>query len=93
MLRICSPRLAKIRQISNFAIKSGRTSVDDLNDEFELDLPEEDDYETIGGFVFSRLGYIPKTGETFEYKDMTFEITSAEARKIRRIKIRKNPQQ
>ena len=70
-----------------------RTSVDDLNDEFELDLPEEDDYETIGGFVFSRLGYIPKTGETFEYKDMTFEITSAEARKIRRIKIRKNPQQ
>ena len=66
-----------------------RTSVDDLNDEFQLDLPEEDDYETIGGFVFSQLGYIPKTGETFDYKDIKFEITSAEARKIRRIKIRK----
>jgi putative hemolysin len=69
-----------------------RTSVDDLNDEFELGLPEEDDYETIGGFVFSQLGYIPKTGETFNYKDVKFEITSAEARKIRRIKIRKIPQ-
>ena len=68
-----------------------RTSVDDLNDEFELDLPEEDDYETIGGFVFSRLGYIPKTGETFEYKNIKFEITSAEPRKIKRIKIRKTP--
>lgn len=66
-----------------------RTSVDDLNDEFQLDLPEEDDYETIGGFVFSRLGYIPKTGETFDYKNIKFEVTSAEARKIKRIKISK----
>ncbi len=70
-----------------------RTSVDDLNDEFQLDLPEDEDYETLGGFVFSRLGYIPKTGETFDYNDKKFEITSAEARKIRRIKIRKIHQQ
>ncbi len=69
-----------------------RTSVYDLNDEFELDLPEDEDYETIGGFVFSRLGYIPKTGETFDYKNIKFEITSAEARKIKRIKINKIPQ-
>jgi putative hemolysin len=87
-----SPTQPAKRIDENTIEADARTSVDDLNDEFELDLPEEDDYETIGGFVFSRLGYIPKTGEKFDYKDVTFEITSAEARKIRRIKIRKNPQ-
>ncbi len=66
-----------------------RTPVYDLNYEFELNLPEDEDYETIGGFVFSQLGYIPKAGETFDYQNIKFEITSAEARKIKRIKINK----
>jgi len=66
-----------------------RTSVDDLNDEFELNLPEDEDYDTIGGFVFSNLGYIPKTGENFDYKNLRFTIKAAEARRIKRIKIEK----
>jgi CBS domain containing-hemolysin-like protein len=66
-----------------------RTYVDDLNDEFELNLPEDEDYDTIGGFVFSHLGYVPKTAETFDYKNLKFTITSAEARRIKRIRIRK----
>jgi CBS domain containing-hemolysin-like protein len=64
-----------------------RTYVDDLNDDFDLNLPEDEDYDTIGGFVFSHLGYIPKTGESFDYKNLKFTVTSAEARRIKRIKI------
>jgi CBS domain containing-hemolysin-like protein len=64
-----------------------RTYVDDLNDRFELNLPEDEDYDTIGGFVFSHLGYIPKTGETFDYENLKFTIVTAEARKIKRIRI------
>ncbi len=64
-----------------------RTYIDDANDEFELNLPEDEDYDTIGGFVFSHLGYIPKTAETFDYENLKFTITSAEARKIRRVRI------
>jgi CBS domain containing-hemolysin-like protein len=79
-----------IKQIDQNTIETdARTSVDDLNDEFELNLPEDEDYETIGGFVFSRLGYIPKTGETFDYENLKFTIASAETRKIKRIKIQK----
>ncbi len=70
---------------------NARTSIYDLNYEFELNLPEDEDYETLGGFVFSQLGYIPKTGEIFDYQNMKFEITAAEARKIKRIKINKIP--
>ena len=79
-----------IRKISTDTIETdARTSVDEINDEFELDLPEDEDYETIGGFVFSRLGYIPKTGESFDYENLKFTIASAETRKIKRIKIQK----
>lgn len=81
------------KQIDENTIEAdARTSVYDLNDKFELDLPEDEDYETIGGFVFSQLGYIPKAGEIFDYKNIKFEITSAEARKIKRIKINRIPQ-
>jgi putative hemolysin len=66
-----------------------RTYIDDLNDEFELNLPEDEDYETVGGFVFSRLGYIPKANESFDYENLKFTIASAEARKIKRIRIQK----
>ena len=66
-----------------------RTDIDDLNDEFNLNLPEDEDYETIGGFVFSRLGYIPKTNESFDYENLKFTIASAETRKIKRIRIQK----
>lgn len=68
-----------------------RTYVDDLNDQFDLNLPEDEDYDTIGGFVFSYLGYIPKTGESFDYKKLKFTIASAEARRIKRIKITRTP--
>jgi CBS domain containing-hemolysin-like protein len=70
-----------------------RTYVDDLNDRFDLNLPEDEDYDTIGGFVFSHLGYIPKTGERFDYKDLNFTIVSAEPRRIKRIKITKSEDQ
>ena len=70
-----------------------RTYVDDLNDQFDLNLPEDEDYDTIGGFVFSHLGYIPKTGESFDYEDLKFTIVSAEARRIKLIKITKSEEQ
>ena len=77
-----------IQQIDERTIEvDARTYVDDLNDKFEVDLPEEEDYDTIGGFVFSQLGYIPKTGEQFRHDNLTFTISSAEARKIKRVRI------
>lgn len=80
-----------IKKIDDNTIEvDARTSIDDVNDEFELSLPEDEDYETIGGFVFSRLGYIPKTNESFEYENLKFTIALAETRRIKRIRIQKN---
>jgi CBS domain containing-hemolysin-like protein len=80
----------KIKKINEETIEvDARVYIDDLNDEFDVELPEEGDYDTVGGFVFSHLGYIPKALETFEYENLKFTISSAEARKIKRIRIEK----
>jgi len=83
-----------IKKIDRNTIEAdARTYVDDLNDQFDLSLPEDEDYDTIGGFVFSHLGYVPKTGESFDYDNLKFTITSAEARRIKRIRIQKSTEQ
>jgi len=83
-----------VKKIDENTIEAdARTYIDDLNDKFELNLPEDEDYETVGGFVFSRLGYIPKTNESFDYENLKFTIASAEDRKIKRIKIQKISEQ
>ena len=64
-----------------------RIHIDELNAEFGVELPEDEDYDTIGGFIFSHLGYIPKSGQSFEANNLKFTIISAEARKINRVRI------
>ena len=41
----------------------GRVHIDEINERLGLDLPEDADYDTIGGFVFSELGHVPVAGE------------------------------
>lgn len=66
-----------------------RAYINDVNEQYELDLPEGEDYDTVGGFVFSYLGYIPKPGTVFDYNQLRFKITSAEPRRINYLKIKK----
>ncbi len=68
-----------------------RMYIDDVNYELDIKLPEEEDYDTIGGFVFSHLGYIPKVGEHFEYGGLTITITVAGPRVVNELRIKKKP--
>ena len=64
-----------------------RVHVHEINEELKVALPEEDDYETIGGFVFTALGKIPAKGEEFTHENIHFHIVEAETRKINRLRI------
>ena len=66
-----------------------RVHIDDINEEMDIELPEDEDYDTIGGFVFSHLGCIPADNETFEYEGLKFTITDVESRKINRLRIQR----
>lgn len=64
-----------------------RIYIDDLNDLFEIELPEDDDYDTLGGFVVATLGHIPETGESFDHEGLRFTVTAAERTKVLRVKV------
>ena len=64
-----------------------RVYIYDLNDELELELPEDEDYDTVGGFVFSTLGHIPEAGEGFDFEGVRFTVTAAERTKVSRVRL------
>jgi putative hemolysin len=77
-----------IRHIDQDTLEvDARVHVDEINQELNVELPENGDYETIGGFVFSELGKIPAAGEEFTHGNVRFRVTAAEPRKINRVHI------
>ena len=62
--------------------------IDDLNEELSLGIPENENYDTIGGFLFSSMGRIPKVGDTFALEGVHFEVTSADSRRVHRLQLR-----
>ena len=61
--------------------------IDELNRELGLDLPEGDGFETLGGFVFSQLGKVPRVGENFRHGSVEFTVLAADERRINRLKL------
>lgn len=65
-----------------------RVRIDTLNDELQLDLPEDEDYDTVGGWVFATLGRIPDPQESFEHDNLRVTITDAEKTRVNRLTLR-----
>jgi putative hemolysin len=64
-----------------------RVRVEELNEQLDLDLPEDDGYDTVGGYVFSKLGRIPSVGETLTVGGVRIVITEAQERSIGRLRV------
>ena len=73
----------------NTAKVDARTNIDDLNDHLGTDLPEDEDYDTVGGFVFSELGHIPDPGESFEAHGVKVTVDEAERTKVIAVTVEK----
>ncbi|MEO6197339.1 MAG: hemolysin family protein [Dehalococcoidia bacterium] len=69
-----------------FQVDAG-ISVHDANEELGIDLPEDEDYETMAGFVLARLGRIPAQGEEFTHDDLRITVTKVEGNRIEEITI------
>ncbi len=64
-------------------ILSGRAGLDDINDKFEIGLPEEEDFKTIAGYIMSVSQSIPGRGEVVELSPkFSAEILRASENKI-----------
>jgi putative hemolysin len=65
----------------------GRYRVDDLNAHLEVGLPEDDDYDTVAGFLLKRFGRIPKPEESTVEGDWTFEVAAANRTQILMVRL------
>jgi putative hemolysin len=67
----------------------GRVSMDDLRDLFDLsddDEPDEEAYDTVGGFVVHRVGRIPLPGAEVPFRDdVILTVEAAEPRRVARV--------
>ncbi len=66
----------------------GRAHVDQINELMGFDLPEEEAFDTIGGFVFDKFGRVPNAGESIRWND-SVQVTVLEAsrRRVGRVRL------
>lgn len=61
---------------------SGRIEITTLNDTFHLDIPEDDEYQTLMGYILHSTGAIPEQGEIIILDNLRFEILKKSATRL-----------
>jgi len=67
---------------------SARQEIDYLNEKYNLDLPESDNYTTLGGLIIHQLESIPEKGETLKFKDFLFKVEAVSHSKIEIVRVK-----
>ncbi len=62
-------------------------NVRDLDTQYNITLPEDPAYATVGGFVLDQLGFIPRGGESFEYGNYRFTVVEMDGKRVARVKV------
>ncbi len=68
-------------------VLDGAINIRDLETQYELQLPQDEGYETLAGFVLSRLQKMPVGGEAFDYEGRRFVVEKMDGHRIAMVKI------
>lgn len=70
----------------------GMISVEDFKEIFNLrHLPDEDEYETLSGFVMLQLGRVPQSGERFDWNGFSVEVVDMDGKRVDKVLVTKTP--
>ena len=72
----------------NEYILSGRMEIEDINEKFDIGLPESDEYQTLGGLIVNEYQSIPKPHENIIIGKFQFNIIKATNTKIELVKLK-----
>jgi putative hemolysin len=70
----------------------GATNIRDLETQYGIEIPVDAGFETLAGFMLSKLGYLPRAGETVEDQGWRFTVLAMDRRRIARVRIERLPQ-
>ena len=79
-----------LKQPDGSFIVDGSITIYDLEEETDIEFPEERDYDTLAGFILDTLTDIPKIGEHVDFQNMVFTVQTVENNRIGKVKIHKN---
>jgi putative hemolysin len=85
-----------VRLSEDEARVDGRADVDDLAEIFdiELSLEDEDEYDTVGGLVYHRIGGVPSPGDVVEVDGLTLTVESIDGRRVGKVLVvRRRPEE
>jgi putative hemolysin len=68
-------------------VLDGGTNIRDLESQYQLRLPRDDGFETLAGFMLSRLQRIPNPGDKFEYEGRRYTVLDMQGHRIGNVKI------
>ena len=69
----------------------GTVGVDDVAERLQIEI-ERQGFETVGGYLLSRLGRVPRVGEILTVENVDVEILEGERRRIQRVRMRRRPE-
>jgi CBS domain containing-hemolysin-like protein len=65
----------------------GAINIRDLESQYEMKLPQDEGYETLAGFLLSRLQKMPTGGEAFDYEGRRFSVEKMDGHRIATVRI------
>lgn len=72
---------------------SGRLEIEELRATYHLDIPEDDEYQTLAGYLLNVTGQIPEQGETVEAGDYLFTVLKRSATRLELIRVEPAPKE
>ena len=66
---------------------SGRAEIEHINEKYHLDIPEDDEYQTLAGYILVKTGQIPAEKEKIQLNNIEFEILEKSANRLELIRV------
>ncbi len=70
---------------------SGSADIEELSKELGFELPEDYDYDTVGGFIMANLERVPQKGDEFEYRGFKFVVEDMEGNRVKEVIVHAPP--
>jgi CBS domain containing-hemolysin-like protein len=79
-----------VREADDMYVFSAKVAIGDMRERLGVEI-EDGGFETVGGYVLTRVGSVPAVGERFVFDNLEVQILEAERRRIHKVRIRRMP--